>query len=253
MINTRLCEVDDAVGAGLAAEPAEHLAVNDPEPGAGEHRDRQFGDHRHVQGRAVARLQPAEIFEQRGEFVHPNIELLIGNVLDRLVFQFRDEMDGGLVLVLRQVAVDAVVTGVDPAADIPPPERGVAGIERFVPGLVPIEESGVLVEAFGEFIEREPLIDVLVGQIGLGDKLWRRVIFFLFLPMDRNLSFGDVVLFCDLFCHFLAPEFIGDGAARPDISNDAGPSVRPTGGVLKRRPGLQQRSLRGDPRHPADD
>ena len=46
--------VGDAVPAGGAAEPAEHLGVDDTQPGAGEHRDGQLGDHRQVEGHPVA-------------------------------------------------------------------------------------------------------------------------------------------------------------------------------------------------------
>ena len=40
--------VGDPVPASGAAEPAEHLRVNDAQPGAGQHGDRQLGHHRHV-------------------------------------------------------------------------------------------------------------------------------------------------------------------------------------------------------------
>jgi hypothetical protein len=133
---------------------------------------------------------------------------LIGDVLDRFVFQFRDEMDRGLVLILSEMAIDAIIAGVDLAADIPLPERSIAGVERLVPAFVPIQEIGILVEAVGKLVQRKSLKDVSVGQVGLGDKTCRRVVLFLFLPMDRNLSFRNIVLFCDLCCHFPAPGII---------------------------------------------
>src|SRR5207245_7716580 len=130
-----------------------------------------------------ARLPPTEIAEYRGEFINPDIQLLIGDVLDRFVLQFRDEMDRGLVLVLCEMAIDAIVAGVDLPADVPLPERGVARVERFVPALVPIQEIGVFVEAFGKLVERKPLEDVLVCQAGLGDKTCRGIVFFLFMSL----------------------------------------------------------------------
>jgi hypothetical protein len=131
--------IDDAVGAGLAAEPAEHLRMDDAEAGAGQHRDRQLCYHRHMQGHPIARFEPAEISQQRGEFVDPDVQLLIGDMLYRFIFQFRHEMNRSFVFVSGQMAIDAVVAGVDLTADIPFPERGIAGIERLIPPLIPIE------------------------------------------------------------------------------------------------------------------
>ena len=71
--------VGDPVAAGVAAEPAEHLGVDHPEPGAGEHRHGQFGDHRQVEGNPVTGPEAAEVAQQRGEFVHPAVQLLIGD------------------------------------------------------------------------------------------------------------------------------------------------------------------------------
>ena len=53
--------IDDTVRRGFAAEAAEHLRVNDAEPRAREHGDRQLRHHRHVQRHAVALLETAEI------------------------------------------------------------------------------------------------------------------------------------------------------------------------------------------------
>ena len=49
--------VGDAAPGGGAAEPAEHLRVDDAQPRAGQHGDRQFGDHGHVQRHPVAGLE----------------------------------------------------------------------------------------------------------------------------------------------------------------------------------------------------
>src|SRR5216683_3521302 len=150
--------IDDPVGAGLAAEAAEHLRMDDAEPGASQHGDRQLCHHRHVKGRSITRLQPAEISQQGSEFIDPDIQLLIGDVLYRLVFQFGDEMDGGLVLALRQMAIDAVVASVDPTADIPFPERSIASIESLFPRFIPIQEIGIFVETLREVVQAEPFV-----------------------------------------------------------------------------------------------
>ena len=109
VISALLPEFDDAFGGGLAAEAAEHLGVDDPDAGAGQHGDGKLRHHRHVEGDPIAGNQATEVAEQRGDLVHPPIELLIGDVLYWLVFEFRNEMDRGLVPVLRKMAVDAIV------------------------------------------------------------------------------------------------------------------------------------------------
>jgi hypothetical protein len=65
--------VGDPGPAGIAAEAAEYLRVNDAEPRAGQHRDRQLGHHRHVQRHPVAGLQAAEIAQHGSELVHPAV------------------------------------------------------------------------------------------------------------------------------------------------------------------------------------
>jgi hypothetical protein len=81
MVMNTAAGVDDAVGAGGAAETAEHLGMDDAQAGTGQHGDGQFGNHGHVQGDAVAAFQAGKIPEQGGEFIHPHIEFLIGDVL----------------------------------------------------------------------------------------------------------------------------------------------------------------------------
>ena len=112
MISTWLPGVDDPVSAGGAAEATEDLGVDDAEPGAGEHRDRELRKHRHVEGDAVAGLEPAEVAQQGGELVDPDVEVLVGDDPVLLVLGFRHPDEGRLVLVGGYVPVDAVVGGV---------------------------------------------------------------------------------------------------------------------------------------------
>src|SRR5215469_176756 len=92
------------------------------------------------------------------------------------------------------MAIDAIVAGVDFSADIPFPERGIASIKSLIPTLIPIQKIGIFVETLGKVVETEPLVNFLVSQIGLGYEFLRRIIVFLFLPMDCNVSFGQVCL-----------------------------------------------------------
>ena len=79
-------------------------------------------------------------------------------------------MNGGLVLVFWKVPVDAIVAGVDFAADEPLPAGRVAGIERGVPILIPIQEIGVFLEALRKVVEAEPVINPRIGHVRLGDE-----------------------------------------------------------------------------------
>ena len=67
------------------------------------------------------------------------------------------------------MAIDAVVTGVDPAADEPSPERRIARIKGVVPGQVPVKKIGVLLEAVRDVIETESIKDRFVCQVRLRD------------------------------------------------------------------------------------
>jgi hypothetical protein len=83
VIRTLLPESTIRSAQAVAAESAEHLGVDHAQAGAGQHGDGQFGNHGHVQGDAVAALQAGKIPEQGGEFIHPHIEFLVGDVLGR--------------------------------------------------------------------------------------------------------------------------------------------------------------------------
>ena len=101
-----------------------------------------------------------------------------------------DEVKCSLVLVLGQMAIDAIVTGVDPAADEPPPERRIARVQRDVPSLVPFEKIGVLLEVVGEVVETEAVEDFPVGQVGLSNEFLGRLDVGLLLPVNRNFGLG---------------------------------------------------------------
>src|SRR5260370_9235818 len=105
------------------------------------------------------------------------------------------------------MAIDAVVTGVDSAADEPSPERRIARVERDVPGLVPVEKIGVLLEAVREVVETESFKDRLVGQVGLNNEFLWRVNVGLFLPLDPALL---LIRFCgSLLSHTRPPQSFG--------------------------------------------
>ena len=70
--------VVDAVDERVGAEAAEHHRVRRADAGAGQHRDRQLGDHRHVDADAVA-LGDAEALEDVGEALHLGVQVGVGD------------------------------------------------------------------------------------------------------------------------------------------------------------------------------
>jgi hypothetical protein len=182
------------VTARGAAEPAEHRRVNDTEPGAGQHGDRQLGHHRHVQRHPVAGLQAQVVAQHRRELVHLPVQLRVADRHVGVGFQLRHEDDRGLARAGRGEPVHAVVAGIQPAAGEPLPERRVAGVQCRVPGLIPGEQVGVLLEAVGEAFLGEPAEDGRVGGVGLRDEPRGRRVGLLLTSVHRDLRLGDLRL-----------------------------------------------------------
>src|ERR1019366_2203778 len=111
-----------------------------------------------MNGDAVSGFQATEITEQRREFIHSYIEFAVGEGYGRLGFRLRNKDDCRFVLVLVEMAVHAVVRGVDFAAHEPLPEWRITGIERRVPVLVPAQQIGVLAEALREIFLAEAFV-----------------------------------------------------------------------------------------------
>src|SRR5262249_62132231 len=75
------------------------------------------------------------------------------------------------------------VTPVNPAAN-----GRMAGIERDVPALVPVEEIRILLKAVRKLVEAEAVEDSRVFQVRLSDECFGRANIILFLPVNRNLG-----------------------------------------------------------------
>ena len=181
--------VGDPVPGGGAGEPGEHLRVDDAEAGRGQHGDRKLGDHRHVEGDAVARLEPERLQHGR-ELVDPDVELTVGDGLVRLALRLGHPDQRGLVGLVGEVPVDAVVGGVQLPADKPLPKRRVGRVEHRVPRLEPGQQVRVGGEAVRELVLGELLADRRVGRVGLGDERGRgRVVAFV-RPVHRDERLG---------------------------------------------------------------
>ena len=185
--------IGGAEAAGFAAEAAEDDRVDDAEAGASEHGDGQLGNHGHVNGDAVAGFEAAKITEHGGGFVYANVEFTIGEHLCGFVLGLGYEDKCGFVFVLSQMAVNAVVRGVEFASDEPFPEWRVRGIESLAPLFIPVKQVGVVVEAARKILFGEFLYKGRIGEIRLRLKFlcWMKVV--LFFPMDGDLGFSRLV------------------------------------------------------------
>jgi hypothetical protein len=183
--------VGDAAPAGGAAEAAEYLRMDDAQPRAGEHGDRQFGDHGHVQRHSIAGLKTSEVAQQRGELVHLAEQLGVADVHVLIGLEFGHEYDRGLVRIGRCVPVDAIVRGVQLAAGEPLVERRGACVQRRVPGLLPGQQVGVLLEAVRELVLGEPVKEGRVRRVGLRGETGGRRVGLLLAPVHCDLRLGN--------------------------------------------------------------
>ncbi len=140
-----------------------------------------------MQGNPVTPFQAGKVFEQGGEFIHSHIQFLVGDVLGLFFQGFGNKVDGGLVLVSLQVAVDAVVAGVDLAALEPFVAGCVAGIKNLIPVFVPGQQIGIFFETVGKIFQAEPVVNAFVSHVRLGDEFRGRIIVSLLLPVYGNL------------------------------------------------------------------
>ena len=99
--------IDNAVGKRIRGKAAENDRVYCADPGAGEHRDGQFGDHWHIYGNAVS-LSHASRLKHVGEFADLMVEFPVRQpaVFTRFI-AFPD--DRNLISPCFQVTVEAIV------------------------------------------------------------------------------------------------------------------------------------------------
>ena len=134
--------VVDAGAQRACGEPGEHDRVGQAEACAREHRDERLGDHRHVDGHAVAGDQ-ADRGEVVGSLGHLVLELAVGEVTR--IAGLADPVDRDAVALARgDVAVDAVDRNVEFASDEPLRERCIRPVEDLVEIGVPVQAPALL-------------------------------------------------------------------------------------------------------------
>ena len=156
--------VVDPARQGLRREAAEDDRVGRPDPGAGQHRDRQLRDHRHVDRDPVAGLD-AQLLERVGRLADLAQEVAEGQRPG--VARLADPVVGDLVAeTALDVAVDAVVGDVELAAGEPLRERQLP-FERLVERLRPADPLAGSLRP--ERLEVRLRLGVQVlGRVGLG-------------------------------------------------------------------------------------
>ncbi len=113
----------------FGAEAAEDDVVHGPDPGAGEHRDRDLGDHRQVDPDDVALAHP-EVLQGVGEALDLAVQVGVGEVA-LLALLPAPVVGDPLAAAGLDVAVEAVGRGVEPAVGEPPVEGRVGVVEAL--------------------------------------------------------------------------------------------------------------------------
>ena len=154
-----------------AEKPPKIDRVRRAEPRAGEHRDRQLRDHRHVDRDPVAGPD-AELLERVGRLA--DLAEQVGEGQRPRVARLADPVVGDLVAeAVGDVPVEAVVADVELAAGEPLGERQVP-LERGVERLEPVD--ALAGQPRPERLEVRLGLEVEVGgRVGLGDErgIWR--------------------------------------------------------------------------------
>ncbi len=124
-------------------EAAEHDRVDGAEPRAGQHGDDRSGDHRHVDHHPVAAPDPARR-ERPGQPRHPVPERAIADRHDAIFHRAVPDQGRLLAASGGDVAVEAVVAGVEHPAREPLAPDPEGGIEGAVPAPLPVDLPGGL-------------------------------------------------------------------------------------------------------------
>ena len=186
---------DDQLGLGVVVslghrvgtESSEDDRVDRTDAGTREHRDRQFGDHGHVQRDPVAGFDP-ELFQHVGEATDLTVQVLVAEYSRVARFAFPD--DRGLVLSpVFQVPVETVVGDIQLAAGEP---LGVGHVSlgdllerlepiQVLPGQFAPESVRVILGPLPHL-----LVLLLAGDVGVGRKGLRRRELAVFLKNTLN-------------------------------------------------------------------
>ncbi len=177
--DVRRAAIGDAPRKRLGGESREHHRVHGTEPRAGEHGDGDLGNHRQIDGDAVA-LANAERLQGVGALAHALVELSIAQALgtSRIV-RFPD--DSGLVAALLEMAVQTVRRHVESAV-VEPADVKIRRVKTHIfdarKGLQPIDAPSDLPP---EILGRADCFGIHSGVIaafdsrGIREARWNRI------------------------------------------------------------------------------
>ena len=164
----------DAAAEAVGREAAEHDRMHRADARAGEHRVGRLGDHRQVDGDAVALLDAVRL-QHVGELADALVQLPVGDLLVAgRVIALPDDRD--LVAALGEVAVDAVGADVERAVLVPfdrDVTRDRSSVLDLGVRLDPVDPLADLAPEAGGVVDRA-LVHLLVLRIvdkGLGGPL----------------------------------------------------------------------------------
>ena len=161
------------LGDRLGREAAEDDVVGGADPGAGEHRDDDLGDHRQVDPDHVALLD-AEVLERVGEALDVAVQVGVGDVA--LLPLLAAPVVGDAVAVAGlDVAVEALRRGVQPPVGEPLVEGRVGVVEPLARLDVPVEQLLRLRRPPGLGVGGRLLVDLRIRPERVRPELLRRV------------------------------------------------------------------------------
>ena len=149
--------VVDAIGERIRGEAAEDHAVCSAKASAGEHGDRDLGDHRHIDRNAVA-LGHAERLQRVRGLLHLAQQVVVGN--GAAVTWLADPVEGHLLAATSgNVAINAVLRNVELTV-IEPLRKWGLPLQRFREWLSPGEEFACLLGPEGNRVGAGTLIEI---------------------------------------------------------------------------------------------
>src|SRR5579885_1351055 len=159
----------NAAGERIRREATEHHGMNRANARAGEHGVSRLRNHRHVNGDTVALLDVA-IAQDVGEAAYLVVQLLVGDVLRFFwVVAFPD--DRGLPAAAVQMAVDAVIGGVEKAV-LEPFNRDIVarkgGVLDLCEWFHPVQPLGLLAPKAVRIGERLRIHFLVLGVVNEG-------------------------------------------------------------------------------------
>ena len=157
-------------------------------PGAGQHRNRQFGRHTHIDRHPVALLNATRL-QHIGELLHLAVKLLISKSPDLPRFAFPH--DRGLVLARSlDMPIQAVIGNIGLATN-KPLGPGSIPLQNPVPRLKPVQFARDFAPKLLRVLYRfavKAFVSLQAANVGARAKLRRRLKFTLFLKNRFNAA-----------------------------------------------------------------